>query len=120
MRLLRVLRPGGSPPCAYHIHARSGDTTISQTQLLQPNTGEVLGLQINQPAALFHIPIRADAWLYWLTLLVTVILFALDSCYPLLSILFMAREASGEIGYYGMMRFNGNTRELFGDLIGAN
>ena len=89
-------------------------------KLLQRNTGGVLGLQINQPAALFHIPIRADAWLYWLTLLVTVILFALDSCYPLLSILFMAMEASGEIGHYGIMRFNGNTWELFGDLIGAN
>ena len=71
-------------------------------------------------ATLFHIPISANAWLYWFTLLVTVILFALDSCYSLLSILFMVGEASGELGHYGMMRFNGNTWELFGDLIGAN
>lgn len=42
---------------------------------LQPYTGGVGGLLFTKPEAPFDLPISADAWIYWFTLLVTAILF---------------------------------------------
>lgn len=44
---------------------------------LQPVTGGVQGILFSKPEAPFGLPISADAWIYWFTLLVTAILFLL-------------------------------------------
>ena len=44
---------------------------------LQSVTGGVGGILFSKPDAPFGLPISADAWLYWFTLLVTAILFLL-------------------------------------------
>jgi len=44
---------------------------------LQPFTGGVQGLNIDKPRAPFGLPISADAWIYWFTLAVAVILLVL-------------------------------------------
>ncbi|KQT09785.1 ABC transporter permease [Ramlibacter sp. Leaf400] len=44
---------------------------------LQAWTGGVQGIMIEKPSAPFGLPISADAWLYWLTLGVAVMLFLL-------------------------------------------
>jgi branched-chain amino acid transport system permease protein len=44
---------------------------------LQAWTGGVQGIQLEKPVAPFGLPVTPDAWLYWVTLFVAVVLFIL-------------------------------------------